>query len=233
MNNVTIGILRESVFAKRVLRNIQGAWSASWGGRTIMAVALSCLLSGVGGNAFAQDPDPAAAPGEQIPSNAEITRPSGSTDALMDAYNKKIQAVMDQADPFSSQDPAEAFSAAEALKDNQEYSKALELYLKLAEETSDPAAFSGAAESAEGAGLNEQAIELANEALARHQEQYEALLVKAKAYKNLDQIPEARIMIEKAMETMAEDGSGVDAAVMDLYREIMQKTSGNPEVETP
>jgi len=32
---------------------------------------------------------------------------------------------------------------------------------------------------------------------------------------------------------MAEDGSGVDAAVMDLYREIMQKTSGNPEVETP
>lgn len=226
-------MLCKSVFIKGMLRNIQGTWSAAGVGRSVMAVALVCLLSGVGGNVFAQDPVPAGAPGEPFPSNAEITRPSGSTDALMDAYNKKIQAVMDQADPFSAQDPAEAFSAAEALKNNQEYGKALELYLKLAEETSDPAAFSGAAESAQGAGLNEKAIELANEALARHQEQYEAMLVKAKAYKNLDQIPEARIMIEHAMETMAEDGTGVDAAVMDLYKEIMQKTSGNPEVETP
>lgn len=221
MDKGNTGMLRGTSVFMGLSHNIKGACFA----------ALVIFLSGLGPAVYAQEST--LGENETIPSDAEITSPRASTEALMDAYNKKIQRVMDQADPFSSKEPEVAYSAAEALKSNKEYTKALELYLKLAGQTSDPDAFSGAAEAAQGAGLNEKAIELADEALARYEKQYEAMLTKAKAYKNLDQIPEARIMIEKAMETMGEDGSGIDAAVMDLYKEIMLKTSGNPDVETP
>ncbi|WP_300671233.1 hypothetical protein [Desulfoluna sp.] len=234
-----------SMTERQMIHGLCGFFAGGIGYAVVMVVAVVALTLALPGRATAEATpaqgtvetalEPAAnGPGnqkEEPPSNAEITQPSGSTDALMDAYNERIQRVMDQADPFSSITPEDAFSVTEALKNNQEYKKALELYLKLDEETSEPEAFSGAAEASEAIGLDERVGVLAGEAQDMYEKQYEAFLMKAKAHENMGELPEARLLIERAMMSMAEDGTGVDAAVLDLYKEIMEKVSGRSESE--
>jgi len=170
--------------------------------------------------------DPEGVKENQPLSNADITKPSGSTDALMDAYNRRIQSVMEQVDPFSTLSPEEALSPSETLMNNTEYKKALELYLQLVGETDGAEASPGAA------GPAGQGVEQANEAVETYEALYSELLARAKAHENMGQLPDVREMIEQAMASMAEDGTGVDAAVTNLYREIMERVSGQAEVST-
>jgi len=160
------------------------------------------------------------------PSNAEITKPRGSTDALMDAYNRRIQGVMDQAVPLMYVTPEEAFSASNALKNNPEYRKALELYMQLAGEGEAP---SGAAVPAGEPDPDGQGDGQPKDALETYEALYEALLARAKAHEDMGSLPNAQDLIEQAMASMAEDGTGVDAAVTELYREIMEKVSGQAD----
>ncbi|VVS94769.1 hypothetical protein [Desulfoluna spongiiphila] len=166
----------------------------------------------------------------QPPSNAEITKPSGSTEALMDAYNRRLQSVMDQADPFTYVTPEEAFSASRALKNNSEYRKALELYLQLVGEGEKPA---GGTPDAGDPGLTGQDDETPKGALETYDALYDALLEQAKAHENLGQVPDVRELIEEAMASMAEDGTGVDAAATELYKEIMEKVAGQAGTQPP
>lgn len=170
---------------------------------------------------------------EAAPSKGEITRPDDSVESVMDEYNRRLQQVVEQSDPPPSPETTGDYSDAEAMKNNKEYQKAMELYLKLAEQTNDPAAYTGAAASAQGAGLDQQAITLADEALARYDQQVEAMLIKAKSQQNLDQFPEARRMLEKAMETMAKDGTAIDPGVLDLYKELLKESAATPEGKQP
>lgn len=204
MDKGNTGMLRGTGGFRGLRINIEGVSSAVRGltaggvGRARVVAVLAIFLSGMGPAVYAQEATFSG--NETISFNADVVGPIDSTEALMDAYNKKIQSVMDQADPFYAKNLAEVYSAAESLKNSKEYTKALEL---------------------------------ADEALARYKKQYEAMLIKAKAYKTLDQILEVRIMIEQALETLGEGGTNIDSAVMALYKEIMQKTSGNPDVEMP
>lgn len=163
------------------------------------------------------------------PSNVDITKPSSSTDVLMDAYNRRIQGVMEQADPFAYVAPEEAFSASSALKNNPEYKKALELYMQLVDD--------GAAEGGDP-GSQGLSSDLENDPAQSYEDFYEALLARAKARETMGQVPDVRELIEEAMASISEDGTGVDAAVTELYKEMMEQVSGqsgsaSPEEETP
>ncbi|VFQ46042.1 hypothetical protein [Desulfoluna butyratoxydans] len=158
------------------------------------------------------------------PSDVEITKPSSSTDALMDAYNRRIQGVMEQADPFASVAPEDAFSASSALQNNPEYKKALELYMQLVNEG-----------GAEGVDSEPQGLspDLENDSAQSYEDFYEALLARAKARETMGQIPDVRELIQEAMASMSEDGTGVDAAVTELYKEMMEQVSGRTGSATP